>query len=121
MYCFELMASIVSVLAAAASSDDATGRDPKMFHGNGGLISVARDGKKTPPDELAATRLAIQANKFVLRRNSVLVSEGTFTLDPARKPKEIDEIITAGPNRGKPPSPIAVAARGLLEFGVKDR
>ena len=121
MYCLGLIASIVSVLAAAAASGDATARELKMFHGNWSLISVERDGKKTPPDELAATKLAIDANKFVLRRNSVLVSEGTFTLDPARKPKEIDETITAGPNRGKPPSPIAVAARGLLEFGVKDR
>ncbi len=34
-------------------------------------------------------------------QNSVLASEGTFTLDPIRKPKEIDETITAGPNRGK--------------------
>lgn len=101
VYCLGLIATIVSVLAAAASSDDAAGRDLKMFHGNWSLISVERDGKKTPRDELAATKLAIQANKFVLRRNSVLVSEGTFTLDPARKPKEIDETITAGPNRGK--------------------
>ena len=101
MHCFGLIASLVSVLAAAASSDDAVSKDLQMFHGNWSLISVERDGKKTPPEELATTKLAIQANKFVLRRNSAIVSEGTFTLDPARKPKEIEETITAGPNRGK--------------------
>jgi uncharacterized protein (TIGR03067 family) len=31
----------------------------------------------------------------------VIISEGTMTLDPTKKPKEIDETITTGPNKGK--------------------
>ena len=98
---FGLIAPMLSVLIAAVSGDDATREDLEKFHGKWSLTSVERDGKKTPPEELAEIKLTIQANKFVLRKGPVVVSEGTFTLDPARKPKEIDETITAGPNRGK--------------------
>jgi uncharacterized protein (TIGR03067 family) len=101
MRCLGLIASMVNVLIAAASSDDAVREDLEKFHGNWSLTSVERDGKKTPREELTAIKLTIQANKFVLRNDSAVISEGTFTLDPSRKPKEIDETITAGPNRGK--------------------
>ena len=101
MCCFGLIASMASVLIAAASSDDAVREDLEKFHGNWSLTSLERDGKKTPPEELAAIKLTIRGNKFVLRKDTVVISEGTFTLVPTRKPKEIDETITAGPNRGK--------------------
>jgi uncharacterized protein (TIGR03067 family) len=101
MCCFGLIASMASVLIAAASSEDAVKADLEKFQGNWSLTSLERDGKKTPPEELTTTKLTIRANKFVLRRDSVVVSEGTFTLDPTKKPKEIDETITAGPNRGR--------------------
>jgi len=92
---------MASVLVAAAFSDGAIAEDREKFQGNWSLISLERDGKKTPPEELTAIKLTIRANNFVLRRDSAVLSEGTFTLDPTRKPKEIDETITAGPNRGK--------------------
>jgi len=79
---------MLSVLIAAASSDDAARKDMEKFHGNWSLTSLERDGKKTPPEELRAVKLTVQANKFVLRRNSVVVSEGTFTLDPTKTPKD---------------------------------
>jgi uncharacterized protein (TIGR03067 family) len=101
MRCIGSIASMVSVLIAAAASDDAVRIDLDKFRGEWRLTSVERDGKKTPPEELIAIKLTIQANKFVLRKDSVVISEGVFTLDPTRKPKEIDETITAGPNRGK--------------------
>src|SRR5262249_36022794 len=65
------------------------------------MVSAIRDGKKLPPEEVKQFKLAIQGNRFVLRKASVAISEGTFTLDPTRKPKEIDETATAGPNKGK--------------------
>ena len=101
MHCCGLIATMVSVLTAAAASDDAVKNDLDEFHGKWSLTSLERDGKKAPPEELATIQLTIQGNKFVLRKNSVIASEGTFTLDQTRKPKEIDETITAGPNRGK--------------------
>jgi uncharacterized protein (TIGR03067 family) len=96
-----LLAFAVALLIAADAKDDAAKKDLKMFQGNWTLISLERDGKKTPQEEVKKLKLTIQANKFVLQKNSVVISEGTFSLDPAKKPKEIDETITVGPNKGK--------------------
>ena len=65
------------------------------------MISAERDGKKTPDEDAKKITLAIRENIFVVKKDSVVLSEGTFTLAPTKKPKEIDETITAGPNKGK--------------------
>jgi uncharacterized protein (TIGR03067 family) len=98
---YGLIASVLGVLIAADAGDDAAKKDLEKFQGNWNLISAERDGKKTPHEDAKKITLSIQANKFVLRKDAVIISEGTMTLDPTKKPKEIDETITAGPNKGK--------------------
>lgn len=95
-----LMASMMGVLIAADSSDDTAKKDTAKFQGTWTLISAERDGKKTPEEDAKKIKLTIQGDKYVMRRDSLVVSEGTFKLDPTKKPKEIDETITAGPNMG---------------------
>jgi uncharacterized protein (TIGR03067 family) len=88
-------------LLAKDGGDNAAVKDLAKFQGSWILFSAERDGKKTPPEEAKRIKLTIQANKFILHKDSVVISEGTFTLDVTRKPKEIDETVTAGPNKGK--------------------
>src|SRR5262249_36579485 len=88
-------------IAADDPKDNAAKKDLERFQGNWTLISLERDGKKVPQDEAKKLKLTIKGNKFILRKDSVVVSEGSFSLDPAKKPKEIDETITTGPNKGK--------------------
>ena len=75
--------------------------DLETFQGAWNLISAERDGKQTPSEEVKKLKLTIQANKFILEKDSAVISEGTFSLDPSKKPKAIDETVTAGPNKGK--------------------
>jgi uncharacterized protein (TIGR03067 family) len=96
-----LLILTVGLLLAADANDDDAKKDLEKFQGNWTLISAERDGKKTPQEEAKKLKLTIQGNKFVLQKDSVVISEGTFSLDPAKKPKEIDETITVGPNKGK--------------------
>jgi uncharacterized protein (TIGR03067 family) len=91
----------LDLLIATDARDDATKKDLEKFQGNWQLISAERDGKKTPQVEAKKITLTIQGNKFVLRKDAVIISEGTMTLDLTKKPKEIDETITTGPNKGK--------------------
>ena len=95
-----VIASVLGVLIAADVSDDATKKDLEKFQGNWLLISLERDGKKTPPEEAKKFTLPIQGNKFMLRKDAVIISEGTMTLDLTKKPKEIDESITNGVHKG---------------------
>jgi uncharacterized protein (TIGR03067 family) len=96
-----MMVPLVGVLIAADAGEDAAKKDLEKCQGNWQLISAERDGKKTPPEDAKKITLTIQGDKFVLRRDGVIVSEGTMTLDPTKKPKEIDETITTGPKKGK--------------------
>ena len=92
---------IAVVLIAVDARHDAAKKDMEKFQGNWQLISMERDGKKTPQEDAKKTTLTIRGNKFVLRKDAVIISEGAMTLDPTKKPKEIDETITTGPNKGK--------------------
>jgi uncharacterized protein (TIGR03067 family) len=91
----------LTVLLAADATDDAAKKDLAKFQGNWQLISAERDGKKTPDEDAKKITLTIQGDKFVLRKDALIISEGTMTLDPTKKPKEINETITTGPNKGK--------------------
>jgi len=96
-----LMASMIVMLIAADPSDDPAKKDLEKFQRNWQLTSAERDGKKTPDEEAKKIKLTIQGNQFVLRKDGVIISEGTMTLDASKKPRTIDETITVGPNKGK--------------------
>ena len=89
------------LIAPAGATEDAAKSDLKKFQGNWALSSAERDGKMTPSEEVKKIRLTIEGNTFKLLRDSAVISEGTFMLKPASNPKEIDETITTGPNKGK--------------------
>lgn len=93
--------ALVLVLIAADTGDDLAKKDLEKFQGNWSLISAEQDGKKMPDDQANKIKLTIQGHKFVLRKDGVVISEGMMTLDASKKPKTIDETITAGPNKGK--------------------
>lgn len=101
MRLFGLIASMLGLLIAADAGEDAAKKDVAKFQGNWSLISAERDGKKTPDEDAKKITLTIQGNKFILRKDGVVVSEGAMTLDPTKKLKEVNETITAGPNKGK--------------------
>src|SRR5579871_6009961 len=90
--------AVVPIPCVAAQQQ---GDDLAKLQGTWSLVSAERNGKKAPADEVRKLRLTIDGSKFTLRRDSVVVSEGKFTLHPDRNPKEIDETMTGGPNKGK--------------------
>ena len=96
-----MMVMTVGLLIAADVGDDAAKQDLAKFQGNWQLISAERDGKKTPEEDAKKITLTIQGDKFVLRKDAGIISEGTMKLDPTKKPKSIDETITTGSNKGK--------------------
>jgi uncharacterized protein (TIGR03067 family) len=73
MRSFGLIAVVVLIVADAG--DDAAKKDLEKFQGNWQLISMERDGKKTPQEDAKKITLTIQGNKFVLRKDAVIVSE----------------------------------------------
>lgn len=101
MLSYGLTAVVLGLLIAADAKNDAVKKDLEKLQGNWILISAERDGKKMPSEEAKTIRLTIQGHKFILRKDAVVISEGSFTLDATGKPKKVDEMIKAGPNKGK--------------------
>ena len=96
-----LIALLSLALIAATRADDAVDKDVQAFQGAWTLHSLERDGKKTPEAEARKLRLTIRGHRFTLRKQDDILSEGSFVLDPGRRPKTIDETISSGPNKGK--------------------
>lgn len=94
-----VMAATLFVISAARS-DDAKD-DLGKFQGTWRLVSAESNGKKTPAEEARKIVLTIKGNSFVLKKGDATLSEGTFKLYPDRKPKAIEEMLTAGPSKGK--------------------
>ena len=101
MQSFGHIALVVVTVIVASTSGDTTKKDLEKFQGNWILFSAERDGKKTPEEEAKKIKLTVQGNQFVLRKDGVVLSEGTMALDASMKPKEVTETITTGPNKGK--------------------
>jgi uncharacterized protein (TIGR03067 family) len=101
MLSYGLAAVAIGLLFVADAQDDAGKKDLERFQGNWSMISAERDGKKMPSEEAKKIRLTIQGSEFILRKDAVVISEGSFALDSVGKPKKVDETITAGPNKGK--------------------
>jgi uncharacterized protein (TIGR03067 family) len=92
----------IGLLLAGEARDDAAKKDLEKFQGKWNLVSAQRDGKPMPQEEVKKLKLTIEANRFVLRRESATISEGSFTvLDAVGSPKKIDETLTTGPNTGR--------------------
>jgi uncharacterized protein (TIGR03067 family) len=66
------------------------------------LVSGERDGKEFSEEEIKQTKLIIQGNTFRIPKSDVGTSqEGTFQIDPTKKPKWTDSTATSGPDKGK--------------------
>jgi hypothetical protein len=66
------------LLFVGDGGDAAVKKDLQKFQGNWILVSAERDGKQMPQEEVKKIKLAIQANKFVLQRDSLVISDGTL-------------------------------------------
>ena len=59
------------------------------------------DGRPLAPEAAAQLRLTLTGNRYQTARGGQVLFDSTFTLDPARQPKQIDLIGTEGELKGK--------------------
>jgi uncharacterized protein (TIGR03067 family) len=76
--------------------------DRKALVGTWRPVSLEKDGKKSPDEQLVKTKAIFEADgKLVVQEDGKTVSQATPKLDPAKKPKEIDLAFTEGEAKGK--------------------
>ena len=79
--------------SAALCADDPVQAEIQQFQGSWSAGAVQHaDGSPAMTEEVLATRLIVEGNKFTLINKQIHVS-GTFTLDPTQTPKAIDAVL----------------------------
>lgn len=101
-----LIAAVSLLGAAGAQAQDAR-KDQELLQGTWVMAAKEFMGKKATEDEIKklGTRAVIKENTITISTldagEYVVVSESTFKLDPATKPKSMDIAVTSGPSKGK--------------------
>src|SRR6476619_5421797 len=90
-----------ALLASAAADDksDAAKKDLDKLHGTWTFVSMEHDGQPTPQGDPAPT-ITFDGNKFTVKAGDTVLQAGTQTLDPGKKPKEVDSTVTEGEGKG---------------------
>ncbi|HXG10950.1 MAG TPA: TIGR03067 domain-containing protein [Gemmataceae bacterium] len=96
-----LLVLIVGLVLAAAQPKEEVKRDLEKLQGTWIVASLIADGKEVPAEDLKDLRVVIKDNTYTLYVKDKVFEEGTFTIDPTKKPKTIDSTPTSGPNKGK--------------------
>jgi uncharacterized protein (TIGR03067 family) len=89
--------------AAGDAQEDAVKKDLKALTGTWAVVAAERDGNKFTEEQTKGVLLTIDGTgKASVKRGDQVVFEGTFTLDPTKKPKTVDTTQTSdGENKGK--------------------
>jgi uncharacterized protein (TIGR03067 family) len=91
------------VTAAAAQEGDKAAKDLKKLQGSWTVVAMEIKGQKFPEDQLkeADIKLVVRDGKYVQQMMGEIMEEGTFKLDPSKKPATIDWSIETGKDKGK--------------------
>ncbi len=91
-----LALGLVTAAQGPASSD----KDLNKLQGSWKRAAAETDGKKVSAEELQKTTLTIKGDEYILKTGDQ-TRKGHIKLDATKKPKQIDIISDAGPNKGK--------------------
>ncbi len=78
---------LVGLLVAAGAPKDAAEKEAKRLEGAWVVTSAEKDGQ--PLDRIKGNKLVITGQRFTIKTKTIEL-EGTFRLDPAKKPKHMD-------------------------------
>src|SRR5262245_59801360 len=89
----------VGFLLAADSPVKQVEQEMKKFQGTWVVARARRDGEVDA--ELAGATVTLAGNMFTSKSGKTILAQGTWKVDPAKKPKTIDIEYTDGPEKGQ--------------------
>ena len=113
-----IVLSILAVcwLVAAEPAPDVVKKEMALFDGEWTMVSGERAGMALPEDLVqGAKRVAKDGETTVTIGGSTFLT-AKYTIDPSKKPKSIDYMLSDGPNKGKKQLGIYEIAGDTLKF-----
>ena len=83
-----VLLAVVFASAGVVAGGDAK-KDQKKFAGTWSVVSATKGGKPAPADEIKEIRFTFSGDKMTFRMGDKS-KDGTYTIDPAKKPAQID-------------------------------
>jgi uncharacterized protein (TIGR03067 family) len=126
---FMLMILGTSLCWAADAKDDAVKKENKDLQGTWNLVSIEEGGKNQPFPEGGKMKVVFQDGKMIVRStfgDKTDTKEAAFTIDPTKKPAQMDIVPADGPGKGIPVPHIYVIGKDELKLcgateGSKER
>ena len=97
-----LLAAAGLLIAAEAPQDEATKKELEKMQGDWVMVESTHDGKKMSNEDVKLFKRTVKNDRYTITRGGEVIGEGTFKLDPTKKPKTIEAVRTAGPDKDKP-------------------
>src|SRR5262245_6051015 len=91
---------VVGLLLAADDKEGAAKKELEKLQGSWVMDALEIDGKQVPTEKLQGTTLVIKGDKYIVTVKDTK-HETVLTLNPAKKPKEVDMVFLDGANKDK--------------------
>src|SRR5438128_11378552 len=105
----KLLVAMCTSLFLCTDVQEETKQELAKLQGSWVLASVETKGKELPKEKIRPNTLVIQGDKFIRSSDGKPLPGATFTIDPTKKPKWIDQVFKN--KEGKP-----VTRPGLYEL-----
>jgi uncharacterized protein (TIGR03067 family) len=91
----------VLVLVGAGAAQDAAKKEMSQLEGEWSMVSGEIDGQVLPEESQKGAKRVVKDGETTVTINGQLFMKAKFTVDPTKKPKTIDYMMTDGPTKGK--------------------
>lgn len=90
-----------TLLLGADAPADVVKKEMMLLEGEWSMVSGERDGQKLPDEFVKTGKRTAKDGETSVSLNDMVFMKAKFTIDPSKKPKEIDYTITEGAEKGK--------------------
>ncbi|HEY1859096.1 MAG TPA: TIGR03067 domain-containing protein [Gemmataceae bacterium] len=99
--CVSMLCVVGFLVAADDAKDKAVKEEMKKFDGGWQPVTLKANGQEVPAEDLKKVHVAVEGGQYTVKVEDNVVEKGAFTVDPGKKPKQIDMKATEGQNQGK--------------------
>ena len=112
---FALLFVVTGLTAAADDKDKAIKEDRKKYEGTWQVVSLEVNGNKSAEEDAKKITVINDADgKWAIEVEGKVIARGTSEIDPTKKPRTVDLMVTEGDGKGQ-------TALGIYEFGEDSR